>query len=499
MENKQEKGFLVKRHSIHRQIAGFISFCIAVVIFLVWLMNNLFLEGFYVNYKVSSLRRVFSAINAAQERGVLYEDSFSPQIERLCANENLSLIVISADGTVLITSSNEKSVMMDQLYDLMLDRKAAEAKSLYSSDAYTIQKHSDERTNNDYLSLWGTLADSNIILLRSAMQSIADSARLSNRLLVFIGLFSLVIGIVLSSALARHMTKPIYEMTQLSKRMTELDFEAKYLPRKRMNELDILGAHLNELSDALKNTILDLKQANNELQRDIHIRDENEKMRREFISNVSHELKTPLALIRGYAEGIKEGVCLDEENRDEYLDIIIDESEKMSGMVQKLLSLNRLEYGTGQIHMDRVELSSIVAGVCAAHRLLIEQNGINLSYPQNEKIFIWTDPALCEQVIDNYLSNAIHYCLGEKRIDIRFLPKDGRIRLSVFNTGEPIDENAILHVWDKFYKADEARTREYGGSGIGLSIVHAIAEGLNTDCGVENLKDGVEFWFEFDC
>ena len=488
-----------QQHSINLQIIGFMVASLAVVILLVWLMNTLFLGRFYLSYKTSSMEDAFHTLNGAAEDGLLYEDSYSDQIQKLCSNENLSLMIIASDGTVIMQSQNESRAMMEQLFDLMLERQDGNAQLIKSTDVYTIQKKADDRTGDDFLTLWGTLADGNLILLRSAMQSMTDAAALSNRLLLYIGVLSLCFGVVLSIVVARHITRPVHQMTELSQRMTELDFDAKYVPRQRPNELDLLGLRMNEMSDTLEATIRDLKQANTELTRDIGIRDENERMRREFISNVSHELKTPLALIRGYAEGLSEGVFEDEESRAFYLDVIVDETEKMDRMVRQLLSLNRLEYGEGQVKLERFNLAELVASVVQAHQILLDEQQIAVAFPDAKKaVPVWADPVLSEQVVDNYLSNAIHYAAGEKRIDLRFEEKDGKIRFSVFNTGEPVREDALPHLWEKFYKADEARTREYGGSGIGLSIVRAVADGLHTDCGVVNYENGVAFWFDFD-
>lgn len=488
-----------RQHSINLQIAGFMVASLAVVILLVWLMNTLFLSRFYLSYKAATMEDAFGTLSVAAADGMLYQDSYSGEIETLCSNENLSLMVIASDGTIIMQSQNESRAMMNQLFDLMLGRSDGDSEVIKSTDDYTIQEKADARSGGDYLTLWGTLSDGNLILLRSAMQSMTDAAALSNRLLLYIGGLSLCIGVLLSFVVARHITRPVYEMSELSRRMTELDFDAKYVPRPRPNELDLLGLRMNELSDALEVTIRDLKQANTELLRDIDIRDENERMRREFISNVSHELKTPLALIRGYAEGLSEGVFEDEENRKFYLDVIVDETEKMDRIVRQLLALNRLEYGAGQIQMERFDLSEMVRGVVQAHQILLDEQQIAVSIPNaDEAVSVWADPTLCEQVADNYLSNAIHYAAGEKRIDIRWEERGEKIRFSVFNTGEPIREDALPHLWEKFYKVDEARTREYGGSGIGLSIVRAVADGLHTDCGVTNYENGVAFWFDFD-
>ena len=488
-----------QQHSINLQIIGFMVASLAVVILLVWLMNTLFLGNFYLSYKTSSMEDAFRTLNEAADNELLYEDSYSDQIQKLCSNENLSLMIIASDGTVIMQSQNESRAMMEQLFDLMLERQDGNAQLIKSTDDYTIQKKADDRTGDDFLTLWGTLSDGNLILLRSAMQSMTDAAELSNRLLLYIGILSLCFGVVLSIVVARHITRPVHQMTELSRRMTALDFDAKYVPRRRPNELDLLGLRMNEMSDTLEATIRDLKQANTELTRDIGIRDENERMRREFISNVSHELKTPLALIRGYAEGLSEGIYEDEESRAFSLEVIVDETEKMDRMVRQLLSLNRLEYGEGQVKLERFNLAELVASVVQAHQVLLDERQIAVSFPDADKaVPVWADPVLCEQVADNYLSNAIHYAAGEKRIDLRFEAREGKLRFSVFNTGEPIREDALPHLWEKFYKADEARTREYGGSGIGLSIVRAVADGLHTDCGVTNYENGVAFWFDFE-
>ena len=475
---------------------------LAVVIGLVWLMNNLFLEQFYLRYKTGSMEAAFATLNKAAKDGRLYKKSYSDQVDKLCSNENLGLMVISSDGTVVMQSQSQSSAMIEQFFDLMLERDGSTTEVIKNTDDYSIQRKLEERTDSEYLTLWGTLFDGNLILLRSAVQSMTDAAALSNRLLIYLGIASLCLGVLLSAVVAGHITRPVYEMTELSRRMTELDFEAKYVPRRRMNELDLLGLRMNELSDALEATIRDLKQANAQLTRDIDSRDENERMRREFISNVSHELKTPLALIRGYAEGLSEGVFEDEESRAFYLSVIVDETEKMNRIVQQLLSLNRLEYGAQQIRMERFDLLAVIRSVLDQHRILLEENGIAVAVKHGtlpgEAVYVWADETLCEQVVDNYLSNAIHYAAGEKCIELSVEERDGRIRLTVFNTGEPVREDALPHLWEKFYKADEARTREYGGTGIGLSVVRAVADGLNTACGVDNYENGVGFWFDFD-
>ena len=221
-------------------------------------------------------------------------------------------------------------------------------------------------------------------------------------------------------------------------------------------------------------------------------------MRKEFSANVSHELKTPIALIQGYAEGLKEGVNDDPESREFYCDVIMDEASKMNQMVKNLLTLNQLEFGNDEVEFARFDIAALVRGVIASCDILIQQAGASVDFVSEEKVYVWGDEFKTEQVVRNYLTNAIHHVDNEKRIEVRIVSSDGKVRVSVFNSGKPIPEEDVPKLWDKFYKVDKAHTREYGGNGIGLSIVKAIMESFHQGYGVKNYDNGVEFWFELD-
>jgi len=228
-----------------------------------------------------------------------------------------------------------------------------------------------------------------------------------------------------------------------------------------------------------------------ELQDDIEKKIQIDEMRKEFLSNVSHELKTPLALIQGYAEGLQECINDDAESREFYCDVIIDEADKMNRMVKKLLTLNQLEFGNDQVVMERFNMTELITGVANSTKILREQKNIRLELENPEEAWVWGDEFKVEEVITNYMSNAINHADGEKVIRVFYT-----CSVSVFNTGQPIPEEDLDKIWVKFYKVDKARTREYGGSGIGLSIVKAIMDSLHQQCGVINHEDGVEFWME---
>lgn len=221
-------------------------------------------------------------------------------------------------------------------------------------------------------------------------------------------------------------------------------------------------------------------------------------MRKEFLSNVSHELKTPIALIQGYAEGLKEGINDDPDSRNFYCEVIMDEAAKMNHMVKKLLTLNQLEFGNDVVSMERFDIVALLKNYIQSAGILTKQNGIEVRMKDYAPVYVWADEYKTEEVFMNYFSNAVNHCAGDKIIDVKLENGDGRVRVSVFNTGEPIPADSIDHIWEKFYKVDKARTREYGGSGVGLSIVKAIMDSMNQKYGVENYTNGVLFWFELE-
>ena len=202
--------------------------------------------------------------------------------------------------------------------------------------------------------------------------------------------------------------------------------------------------------------------------------------------------------MQGYAEGLKENISDDPESREFYCDVIMDEAAKMNKLVKNLLTLNQLESGRDEVTMERFDIVSLIRGVLQSMDIMIQQKEAKVNFEASDPVYVWADEFKIEEVVTNYTSNALNHLNGEREIEIRVLPEDDRVRVTVFNTGTPIPEEDIPKLWNKFYKVDKARTREYGGSGIGLSIVKAIMESLHQQYGVQNYDNGVEFWFTLD-
>ncbi|MGN1156605.1 MAG: histidine kinase dimerization/phospho-acceptor domain-containing protein [Agathobacter sp.] len=503
------------KKSLTRQIMMFIICLVVGTILACFVVNTAFLSKYYTFEKRNLLMESFDTLQYASENGTLYTSDFDDDFESMFSSQNLSIIIIQPDGHVVRTSVNNTEIIRRQLNDILFSAGTDQLSLLYSTTSYELIKVQDKvMRDSDYLVLIGTLSDGNSIMIRTDMESIRESASIANRFLLYVGFCALIVSVLLSVFISRKITRPVLQLTEISQKMVELDFDAKYVsPKKKhffgrkrrtpdqkipledQNELDQLGAHMNQLSSTLEKTISELKSANNELMHDIEKKEQVDEMRKEFLSNVSHELKTPLALIQGYAEGLSECINDDQESREYYCEVIMDEADKMNKMVKKLLTLNQLEFGNDYITMERFDITELIQGVVNASSILLKQKEITLEM-ELPREYVWADEFLVEEVLTNYLSNAINHAEFDKKIRIFYEKKDSCLRISVFNTGKPIPEEELENIWIKFYKVDKARTREYGGSGIGLSIVKAIMGLFHQPCGVINHEDGVEFWFE---
>lgn len=486
------------KYSIKKQFA--IVFCILMIstIGLCWFVNNTFLEDYYIKNKQNVLMNAYNYLNDASNAGLIGTEEFDIEFQKICGKDNISYILLDAETKTLKASANDYEILSRQLLNNIFGMgNSQNIETLKEGSGFTIRIVLDDRTKTEYVEMWGVLDNGNLFMFRNPMESIKDSVELANRFLAYVGVAAAFLSTICGLLVSGKLTKPIMELTQISERMIHLDFEAKYSGGSK-TEIALLGHNINELSYTLERTISELKSANNELKRDIEKKNEIDEMRKEFLSNVSHELKTPIALIQGYAEGLKEGINDDAESRDFYCDVIMDEAVKMNIMVKKLLSLNQLEFGNDVITMERFDIVSLIKNVIQSSEILTKQKEISVRMEDYDPIYVWAEEFKTEEVFTNYFTNAINYALYEKIIDIKLQIIGNRTRISVFNTGNPIPEESLAHLWEKFYKVDKARTREYGGTGIGLSIVKAIMESMNQAYGVQNYDNGVEFWFELE-
>ena len=320
---------------------------------------------------------------------------------------------------------------------------------------------------------------------------IANSAAVANEFIVVISLLCFLLSVLWVLLLARRVSRPIAEMNEITKDMAALRFE-RQLQVDRRDEIGELAVSINELSSSLSDALEDLKQKNEKLQDDIEAGKRLDAMRRAFVADVSHELKTPISIISGYAEGLK--MDISPASREEYCNIIMDESKRMNKLVLSLLELSRYEAGEIPLNEQAFDLSDLT-------RELLDRIFVNTNITAQNKIpagtMAFADPAQIEQVLKAYLENAAAHTPEGGKVTVSTESRgDELIRVSVLNTGSHIAEEDMPKIWQSFFRGDSSHKRESSRFGIGLSIVSAIIKRHGSQCGVYNTEDGVCFWFD---
>lgn len=542
----------MKIHSIKFKITLLLVVTVTCLVAMLIGFNSIFSEKVYMNRKQKSMINSYENVNEIMQKYTdlqIDKDTMCADMENISTAKGISVLVVDSSWCTIYVSTQGDDSMMERLRmsifngDIFKNNgsqdKAQEPKDqeddsdnpadkddkkehrkrlediidmsgtslvenrtiISSNDNYTLQKVYDERLGDYYLEIWGTLDNGYSIILRTPIQGIKDNVNISTTLIKYVGGAILAVGIIAAFVVSTYITRPIKQLSNIAEKMSEMDFNARYEGSDK-GEIGLLGKSMNNMSEKLEQNIAELKKANLELKKDIDKKEKLEIMRTDFLSNVSHELKTPIALIQGYAEGLKEGITDDPESMEFYCDVIMDEANKMNTMVKRLLTLNQIEFGNDEPEMERFDINELIASVADANAIRAGQKNMSIVFDnRNEHNFVWADEYKTEEVLTNYISNALNHCDGKRAIEVRTEKSEngGTITVTVYNSGKNIDDEDLERIWEKFYKTDKARTREYGGNGIGLSIVKAIMDSMGQEYGVRNVSDGVEFWFNLDC
>ena len=464
------------------------------------LFGSIFLEKYYTKQKQSAVKEVYKTFDKVEEKDAGFTESDDIQkLNGILEKTGASAIVIDSGGTVLYTYGSEGPLRQrwrDLVFGLGNDRMYKSSVVERTND-YSLLYTEDKGNKMYHYELVSKLSNDSDLVVRLSVENFKESLSITNKFYIGLLIALIVVITILMIILTRRYTIPMLQLAAISKKMSELDFDVRY-DGNHNDELGVLGDSMNEMSEKLETTITELKTANLELEKDIKQKEEVDELRKEFISNVSHELKTPIALIQGYAEGLSEGINDNPEDIKYYSDVIMDESNKLNKMVGQLLALNQIEFGSVKLNLERFDIVEVINSLISRRQILTEKDNVDIHVESPDKQFVWGDEFYIEEVITNYLNNAFNHVDDRHIIKVQVTENNGIVRVSVFNSGKPIPEEELGNIWVKFYKIDKARTREYGGSGIGLSIVKAIMDNHDKECGVINHSDGVEFWFELD-
>lgn len=334
----------------------------------------------------------------------------------------------------------------------------------------------------------------NYYILTVTIQSIKDSVAVFNAFTIVVGFIFMILSGALTYLVSYRFSNPLLQINQVAKEIANMNFDNQ-LDIQTNDEFGDLGRNINQMSTQLEAAIKELKLANAKLANDIELKNKIDAMRKEFIANASHELKTPISLILGYCEALKLP-NLDKATNEEYLNIIMDESNKMNRLVMQLLKISQLESGFTETQISQFSIKDLIDETSRFFSILFEEKQINLQINSVDEV-VESDFDQLQTVLTNFLANAIHHVDESRLVRIDGIHvSDDWLRITVFNTGKHIPESEMERIWESFYKVDKARTRSYGGQGLGLSIAKSTLLNLGHRYGVSNEPGGVSFFFE---
>lgn len=497
-------------NSIKKKLFFQIGSLVIFIVALIMLANTMLLEPYYTAKQKNKLIDYYNTINS------LDLNNYDDNLEKFKAIENTSnidIVIINSSREILYAS---KSYMMDKkmLDDFIIFNNGKLDSQFPSIDEQhkppiEIKKTQkidnktsfiwvrDNISKNEALLLSGNLDNGNFIELRIHIEAIKTNIRLANSFIIIVGILAFIIAMIFAYIISKYFTKPITEMNEATNRMKKLDFNSSCKVISN-DEIGQLAQSINEMSIELSKTISSLNEKNTRLKKEIIEKEKLNEKRRTLLNNVSHELKTPLALMQGYAEGLKMNITKNKDKSDFYCDVIMDESAKMNRLVEGLLDIDQIEFGDTTLNITTFEVNDFILGITKKYEKIIKEKNIEFKVNTIEPTKVIGDSFMLERVYENYLTNAINYVDENKKIEVSILKLGEHIRIEVFNTSLPISEQNLEKIWNTFYKIDKARTREKGGHGIGLSIVSSILKAHNNDYGVKNVDKGVCFWFEIN-
>lgn len=497
--------------SIRTKIIVMLLGVIALYVIITLGINSVFLRVYYVNSKQSNLQESYEKIT--QLDYTAGKDSVDLKIELIEDSMNIQVYIIDDRMRMFYSSGGEDDVISevsgsdgrywfntwvlpknDLTGTIEIDPDLFKEKPMMTITTNT-------RLSTQYITLYAkyhvTDNEYHYAVINTPISAIDMSVEIYNRFALLVMVIVLIIGLFFSTIMTERIIAPFRKINQTTRKLANLNFDDR-LQIESDDEVGQIAESINHMSDQLEAKIKELSIANEKLTRDIREKEAIDKMRTELISNVSHELKTPLSIIMGYCEALQ--LADNSEDCDYYCSIIQDEAEKMSNLSSRLLDIAELESGGAPLDLSTFDLSALAADRADKLSYLLAENNISIECTGNGNCLVKADSNRIEQVINNLLSNAMHHTPENGRIVVTVTEKVDDVEFIVYNSGSFIPEASIPHLWESFYKVDKARTRKYGGSGLGLKIVSSILdshslEGCKTSYAARNVADGVEFSF----
>lgn len=445
---------------------------VLVVLVLLWLFQIVFLESFYTNIRIADVKKEAANIVKLVESN---SGEFEDKMEAFAFNNSMSVEIIDMEGKSIYSAdySNQMPMMMMknasriEIYESVLAGKEA------------IIPVYHPRFGNKFMMIGLPITSlgnlSGVFILNMPLAPVEDTASILKRQLFYIIFILLAASLVISFFVSRSFTRPILEIKEASEKMASGDF-TKRVSSKHSDEIGKLADTINNLGRQLSKM---------------------EQLRKDFIANVSHELRTPLTLIRGYAETLRDVTGNDSEKREKQLGIIINETERLGGIVDDILNLSQIQSGYFNLEKSQFSIQDVLDNILTRYDVLSEKTGVKIQLLSSSNAMLEADKTRIEQVLYNLINNAFNHTPNGGTITVKAINDCRTVRVEVSNTGIGIPEEDIPFIWDRYYKGEKTGDKRSEGTGLGLSIVKGVLEAHKATFGVESQKNvKTTFWFE---
>jgi two-component system sensor histidine kinase VanS len=333
------------------------------------------------------------------------------------------------------------------------------------------------------------------LFVMTSLQPVGEAVDILKQYFVYMAPVILMLVIILSLIYSRIVSRPLVMLSRSAARLANLDFTVQSEIHSK-DEFGELSRNMIALSRNLDKALKELTQANVKLQEDMKEKQRSEQLRKELIANISHELKTPLGIVKGFAEGLQDGVASDK--RDRYLALIVNETDRMNALIMDMLELSKFEVNAIRLQPRSLSMTNLIQKAADSFSQQMESKHLyfRINNDEEEELFVKADSRRIEQVVLNLLSNAIRHAAENSVITIGIgRTSTDKVTTVIENTGQAIAEEDLTRIWDQFYRIERSRDRKSGGTGLGLAIVKHILELHESEFGVVNTNQGVAFYF----
>lgn len=445
---------------------------VLMIIFGLMVTNTIYLEKFYIKNKKEKL---------VELGHILIDPKYVIDFQNLEMHSNVAILIKKTDELYKLES--EAVVPREEIEEIVTQL----AKNEYVFKEMTLLDY-----RGKVLILFMPYMKDRYIEIITPLSFIQEGLEISTRYHLLIIMLALIIGSSMSFIFSKKMTDPILELKEITQRISLLDFNVKFEKESR-DEIGELGYAINKMGGTLEKNIDEINKVNRKLMEEIENEKRLENLRKEFIASVSHELKTPIAIIQGYAQGLMENIAETEEDRNFYCEIIVEESLKMDSLVKELLLITQMESGYFKIQKEEVNLYQMIKDIIDKYITKDKK----IKYIGDKDVFVYCDEKYIDRVLENLVVNALKYSTGDRDIIIKVEDQQDKYRVIISNESENLSEDDLENIWTPFYRVDKARDRD--GHGLGLAIVRGILEKHKSALGVYiTEKNIINFWFELE-